>query len=338
MEQTHNWEEHATGFSPAVVDEAFKLVNLVIPNITRKGVVAALVLLHLNVSDHVLPIIMRGLGYPVGAERTWRDAVAPVFGVAKETCQLVSSLRQPTRFDSRDLLFPTVTSIVDGVPVFTRGPREYFNGKHHDKMLSFQVLVDLQGDLLSYLGPHNGCQHDSQSFTTPPFVEHRCNELILADLAYIGNDHTLTAFKGAQLSEDKQYFNKVLSNRRSRVERTFGYLDRHHFFHYCARSKEWISNAFALMFSAEICKQMMRDKQRYTNVVSASAIPQSIHSKMTDTCSCTFQCTRRNPTSQARNHYRDKLCHFFFINKAEIDIEIKPKKPQHSKRERSQME
>lgn len=64
----------------------------------------------------------------------------PVLAAAK---QLRPDQKQ--RFSYRNPNFRSVTCILDGVPVFSRGSFEDFNKKHESKYKSFQVLCALNG-------------------------------------------------------------------------------------------------------------------------------------------------------------------------------------------------
>jgi len=74
---------------------------------------------------------------------------------------------------------------------------------------------------------HKGRKHDSACLSAAlPFIP-RMGELILAELAYIGNSHCLTQFKRKKNTHHtaiRKLYNKVISHRRARFERVFARL------------------------------------------------------------------------------------------------------------------
>ena len=154
-----------TGFPKVVVDN----LHGYCADLPYVDVVAALAAVHTNVQSDVLPWLLIPFYNTLEPTTTLNDRVMKVLERNKRVTIPVAD----ERFRFRDRLFPTVTSIVDGVPVYVRADDTHYNGKKKRKYLSFQVFVTLDGDPLAYVGPHEGSRHDSKCFRSSPFVTHR---------------------------------------------------------------------------------------------------------------------------------------------------------------------
>ena len=320
--------ETMTGFSAACVTKMSDLLGF-----DRKDVIAALSMMHSNFSNAYLPFAMFPFINRHLCESSWRYRVEKVF----HANDAVALHNEDERFLCRDELFPEVTGIVDGVPVYCHGPRDYYSGKNHQKSVSFQVGVTLDGKPLFKLPPVRGSQHDSKSFRVDPFLSgHRSCELLLADKAYMNNAHCLAPYKIRSNSSEtidsqkKLFFNRVHSHRRARVERFFAYLDRHKFMHYCRHKKEWIASAFHLMWNAEVLKSQSNTVTlRYPNTVTdADSVPILSNLNLQHPCTCDFS-TKAACIDGRRDALRDK----FWSMRDRIEKEIEPKAPGHTRRE-----
>ena len=119
--------------------------------------------------------------------------------------------------------------------MYCRGPYSLFNGKQHDKYLSFQSYCMLDGCPLAITGPVEGSTHDSDAVCLSKPFNHKELEFIFADLAYISVRLMLTQKKGqpSESPEDDlgtpqdEWYDMEFRRVRNRVERVFGGLDKH---------------------------------------------------------------------------------------------------------------
>jgi hypothetical protein len=107
-------------------------------------------------------------------------------------------------------------------------------GKKRRKYHSIMVYLATDGTPLDYIGPMVGRRNDTRVFKykVPPFFKrHRKWEIICGDGAFESCCHCAVPFDKVSLAEgnprSKRRFNKLFSEVRSRIERFFGYLNRH---------------------------------------------------------------------------------------------------------------
>jgi hypothetical protein len=149
----------------------------------------------------------------------------------------VKNINADYRFRARDNApqFRRITLLVDGVPLYMKGGDMYFNAKKQRKYLSIIVYTAVDGVPLAYTGPFIGRRHDSRAIRhRPPKVlaNHYRWELIGADGAFVSCAHCVVPFDRKELrTKDNNVtmrrYNKWHSKIRSRIERRFGYLNRH---------------------------------------------------------------------------------------------------------------
>eukprot|EP00760_Papus_ankaliazontas_P016253 PhM_4_TR16774/c2_g3_i19/m.22681 len=141
--------------------------------------------------------------------------------------------------------------------MYTVGDESCYNGKHSAKYFSFQVWIGMDGRPLGFTGPHAGSTHDSECIANKPLpFDHKQDEFILADKAYVSVMHCLTQEKGLSTeSKDSQHLFDVEFRRvRTRVERFFALFRRHRIMVDNQHTSEVAGNAFALLFYAEAYK------------------------------------------------------------------------------------
>jgi len=149
------------------------------------------------------------------------------------------------------------------VNVRLHGSEHGFKGKCGN----YQIFCTLDGELMAYSGPWTGrltdirnfCQDDDAErkvhcpddlITTFTF-RHFEDEGFCSDGIYKANLHCIVPCVTQRMTDaefaalpphlqrrtrQEQLWNRVVCYRRSRIERRFGQLDRHRFFHYTLRS------------------------------------------------------------------------------------------------------
>ena len=142
------------------------------------------------------------------------------------------------------------TCIVDGVPMYSRGPKELYNGKLSTKYWTFQVFVMLDGYPLTWNGPFEGRTHDSECLSDHgvPGFTHKVDEILIADKAYHSVRHCLCQEKGTTVDEN---FDLEFRRNRNRNERFFGRLDHHKIMHYNQHSRRFVKSAYGLLWNSE---------------------------------------------------------------------------------------
>lgn len=188
-------------------------------------------------------------------------------------------------------LGPAVTAIVDGVPLYCRGPPEYFSGsKHHTKYETYLVWVDLNGTPTRWSGPFPGSAHESPCWAEgQKDLRHGEQDVILADLAYISCRHCLTKFKkpvNSQLTQRQQRFNDFHDHYRARVEHFFARLDKFRLLHSSAHYAKFNQMAMHFLLLAMNADDALAPKPRYDDVVKYPAV------------SCDCYCQFQNDTKE----------------------------------------
>jgi hypothetical protein len=120
------------------------------------------------------------------------------------------------------------TETDDGNTVVASRDRTY-SGRHRDHVWKYEIYTTHQGLPFAFRGPVFGSIHDTKLFKSPgePFV-HAKKELFIADLGYQSCPHCLVHFrKGAkELTPLQRGFTRHHRKLRSRIERTFAWLDK----------------------------------------------------------------------------------------------------------------
>ena len=285
-----DWEESCkalTGYSHHVVQELSKQIA-----IDPRKTYVTLSLLHMNVSYEQLAFIVKSTtnGKVLDESTLRKDYVKVCLEASTKRGSLADVNR---RFSVTDPDFPDCFSIVDGVPVYCRGPHELYNGKQGDKYLSFQWYMMLDGCPLALTGPVEGSVHDSDAVCmTRPFP-HKWKEFVLADLAYISLRHMLTQLKGGLPGPQEEWFDMEFRRVRNRIERIFGALDQHRFMWYSLFSHEVIAHAMQLIFNAE-CVRWQLEPPAPTSRYAGDVVYRDPHSAEvvawldSEDCDCAF--------------------------------------------------
>ena len=144
-----------TGYNPDIVQYLSQTFNC--SNIQ----VFAISMLHMNLTFEQACAVL----YPYIGNRlfspTWfrKSIMEPVLAASNNVGNMADVER---RFRVREENYFMCTSIVDGLPVFRRGPQSLYNGKHATKYWTFQVFIMIDGCPLAWSGPFEGSMHDSE--------------------------------------------------------------------------------------------------------------------------------------------------------------------------------
>ena len=147
--------ESATGFPHFIVEALASVIEAPIHTVA-----AALIMIHSNTSNVVLRMLVARF-YPAAKEI---KSVSSLMKAVNEVLQKNSqkNLSRPeNRFQKMHPLFSTATCCLDGVPIFMRGTKKYYNGKHKDKFITNQVWVCWERRPMWYMGPYPGKMHDA---------------------------------------------------------------------------------------------------------------------------------------------------------------------------------
>jgi len=132
--------------------------------------------------------------------------------------------------------------------------------------------------------------------------EHGQDEAFASDGIYKANLHCIVPYETEKLTDaefdllsvaqqrrirEEQLWNKVFSYRRARIERRFGQLDRHRFFHYTLRSIPMIALLYRAMWNAEIIKQEI-EASPSPNYADELLPGKRVVRHFGDACTCAF--------------------------------------------------
>ena len=231
------------------------------------------------------------------------------------------------RLTKYEPLFPNVTHIIDGVPLLTRGPKDFFNGKHKDKYLSFLVSCDVDGTPVSWSGPWEGRIHDSTAFSMKAvgFAGHLQHEYIMGDKAFVGNRHCLCPYKkppNGELTEKQELFNEHVKMVRNRIESVFARLDKFKLMHYSQHGTQYNTYAMHFMLLVLQIEDIIRRETGWLRY------PDSVRNRPpsllgTDICECTFEPDTEERKAMKKN--RDTLATAIWNRRN--DIPLNKKKP-----------
>lgn len=319
----HAFIECCTGFDVTVLDEYIATFN-VLPN-KVPDLVAALTVMHTNCTDEQLCVFFMGIFGQNVPRSTLADRVTKMNQYIFDQPMLS---RETERFSMADPNMANVTAIGDGTSVNVRLPDRESGFK--GKCTNFQVLTKLNGDLMIYSGPFTGRLTDSRNFCEDPTdaerikfcparlvtrltFPHRKNECMGMDGAYKANLHGFVPYEA--VPEDatdvpnrkKRLWNYLFALRRSRIERKFGQLDRHKFFHYCLRTVSTVALMFRLMWNAEIIKARATPSLAYADeLVQSSTLARDLG----PACDCNWagMWPVTHPQRVALTTYRSALC------------------------------
>ena len=116
----------------------------------------------------------------------------------------------------------------------------------------------------------------SPEYVTPLTFPHRKNECIGMDGGYKANLHAFVPYEGVDplatdvTSRKRRLWNYLFSLVRARIERKFGELDRHKFFHFCTRTVTTVALMFRMMWNAEVIKAREAPTTAYQDELVAS--------------------------------------------------------------------
>jgi hypothetical protein len=101
--------------------------------------------------------------------------------------------------------------------------RVYYSGKSKHHEIKYEVGVDVRDGTIVWLsGGFPGSMHDLTIARTSGIIDKLDEgEFILADKAYLGDQHFLTPLKGTPSTLQGQLFNYIISHLRIIVEHTF---------------------------------------------------------------------------------------------------------------------
>ena len=249
------------------------------------------------------------------------------------------------RFAQSDPEMSNVTCLADGTSVNIKMPDRESGFK--GKCANFQVLTMLNADLMTYSGPFTGRLTDCRNFCEdatdaertkfcdPSFVtrlsfDHNVKECIGIDGIYKANLHSFVPYEGVNehatdvTSKKRRMWNYLFTLCRARIERKFGELDRHKFFHYCLRTVTTVALMFRLMWNAEIIKARQNPSMAYQDeLVPSSAVARSLGPK----CDCNWSgmWPVSHPMRTVITQYRDALCDDYVLRHPERDV--RPPRP-----------
>ena len=151
------------------------------------------------------------------------------------------------------------------------------------------------------------------NYVTPLTFPHKKNECIGMDGGYKANLHALPPYEAVPedatdvTSRKRRLWNYLFSLVRARIERKFGQLDTHKFFHFCTRTVTTVALMFRLMWNAEIIKARLTPTMAYQDeLVPSSTLRRSLGPECD--CAWTGMCPAVNAWRGVINTYRDDLC------------------------------
>ena len=255
-----------------------------------------------DVSDIQLPIVMRGL---FGVDFTTSTLKRHVVAVCKFVHDVPPLNRWAQRLEKVDPDLGNVTFILDGTVVSYRAP-DCEHG-HKGKGILFEIAHVLDGSFAAYSGPFRGKRHDARAFgegmhdpevmvpgidpslVTPFDHPHGQHEIVSADNGYDANLHCMTMWKALDNADislatrKKRLLIQKFKYVRSRCERKYAELDRHHFLHSCNRSAGMMALLFRLIWNAEILKENASPNNNYADeLVTPAQRPRELG----DPCTC----------------------------------------------------
>lgn len=204
------------------------------------------------------------------SEREVRRRLDEVAAAAQEASLLDRSIRfLPSQQDG---LFPQCTGIVDVTTIACRSKGEKvgsvdgtWSGKHRDHVYKLETWCTLQGVPFWVSKAHQGRPHDMSILHETKKFAHYTGEYFLGDLGYIGANHVVTEFKKGEDSGTvvtDAIFGEWMRVVRSRIERTFAWMDVYHLYHGTDRLEESVNKLVYLTFAVQQHK-MLHASPRY---------------------------------------------------------------------------
>lgn len=271
--------ESCTGFTVEVIDEFCRVFEITGEKVA--DLVLGLTMMHTDCSNEQLAVYAFAMLMVHIPTSTIMDRVIKILQNVFKKPMLN---REGDRFKIADTLLGNITCICDGTSVMKRAPDSDFGFK--GKCDNYQVFSTLDGELMTYAGPFLGRLTDARNFVEDPadhertmrclpeYVTHLTmvhfeEEVIAMDGIYKANVHSMVPYENVAVvvppgtpafqheHRSKQVWNYVFSLRRARIERKFGQLDRHRFFHYTLRSTSMVALMFRAMWNAELIKRRL---------------------------------------------------------------------------------
>jgi hypothetical protein len=128
-----------------------------------------------------------------------------------------------------------------------------YSGKHCVRAWKFHVFCTLRGVPFAFAGPVPASQHDKKLYDGARMFEHKEDEVVLADLGYVGARHCVVPFKGRDLTDEQRRFNTVFGLVRSRIERMFAYFDLFRIFTHTDLQEENVKHAMEIVVAVMYC-------------------------------------------------------------------------------------
>ncbi|CUG87327.1 unnamed protein product [Bodo saltans] len=196
------------------------------------------------------------------SEREVRRKLTEVYKLARSSCLLDASVRfRPRELDGR---FPGVTGIVDVTTICCREvgatpghPDATWSGKHRSHVYKIEMWTTMQGTPFFMTDALKGRPHDAAIFVSQSKFAHYNGEKFLADLGYVGMNHVVHEYKKGEDPDDVATgFNDQVRMVRSRVERTFAWLDAYQIFHGTSRYQECVTGLVYICAALEQRRRM----------------------------------------------------------------------------------
>lgn len=223
------------------------------------------------------------------------------------------------------MLFPLVTCIVDGVPVYCRACDSFYNGKKKRKYINFQCCCSVVGRPLVRCTGRPGRINDTKAFEQCPFKgPHYKLEQVQADGGYPACAHCVYPYyqerdetdgkkrsKADRKKEKKSFtpadrvrndvYNKALRHSRTIVEIMFGMFQRHRFMSGSQYRVPTVCLLFNLMFEMEKIRYDRRPHEMHKTKAREHADPQKRKAAMGGVCDCGW--AKVYSTSKLRKEY-----------------------------------
>lgn len=251
------------------------------------------------------------------------------------------------RWNYSDPRWPGVTALLDCTTIRCRDLRRAngrdatFSGKHREHCWKLEVFTTVTGIPICFRGPALGSAHDMKVFhtlyDTAPF-DHLEDEVWLGDLGYVSASHVVTPFKAGEddgmLGTRLDAFNDTHSRVRSRIERTFAWLDRFHIFWETDCKERTVSRFVSIALNIEVYRRLVDEattgKQTYKLHWLAAAPPVVVNWSRSRKCNCRL----KKESAVATKARRLQLCDHLDCIAEEINSEP-PKKAAKGKRPRA---
>lgn len=142
-------------------------------------------------------------------------------------------------------------------------------------------------------------------FKETPKFQHLEGEYFLADLGYVGASHCVHEYKATEIHlDDVEVFNHHVHIVRSRIERTFGWMDRYHMFWGTDREDAAVSEFVYLAFAVEQHRRFAEEPKYEVHYPLGAPTAWNLAPK----CACKFDCGAAT-VAGAKDYRRDIIAH-----------------------------